>query len=275
MGLVLLPIAAFGAKSSAILVKEVETFSGAVTNDVDDERAQVREQKLEGSKELFPDLSMASGALRSSVSVEPFISFKENGVTIMLHDVPRQAWFAPYVRAMVALRIASGYRDLQGHPTGEFHPERVVSVEEMAKMVVAATGAPLDVCGVSAKNLAASGSWSLPYVGCAEQENWALFSDGTVDLHRPALRGEVIMTVLEGFSVQIPLDASGAALRSPLSDVTPSVQFAPAIITAVRDGIVGGYPSAHGEVSFFRPGQPVNRAEVAKILSLAMQLYRK
>jgi hypothetical protein len=63
---------------------------------------------------------------------------------------------------------------------------------------------------------------------------------------------------------------------SPFGDIDSSVEFRPAIITAYEDHIVGGYTDANGTATgTFGPADPVNRAEIAKIIVLAEEVYGK
>ncbi|MDD4319803.1 MAG: S-layer homology domain-containing protein [Candidatus Peribacteraceae bacterium] len=199
---------------------------------------------------------------------DEFVTVRSGGTTYALGDVPVRAWFGPYVRDMVLRGIVTGYRDAQGTPTGVFGPERPVSVEELAKMAVAAAGIDASACPVP-RNATAKGGWSASFVGCAEGKKFSIFSDATVDVRRPALRGEVVVTTLEAFGVALP-----AATDSPFSDVLPSAQFASAILRAAADGIVGGYKDAAGNATgTFAPDRQISRAEIAKVLSLAIQVY--
>lgn len=201
-----------------------------------------------------------------------YVQLEWVGQSIALTDVPNREWFAPYVRDMVKRGIVSGYRDASGKPTGVFGPGRSVSVEEMLKMALVAAGVDPSVCGSKSANPTAAGAWSLPYVACAESKHFSVFADATVDVHRPAQRGEVVTTVLEAFGVTL----TAAPSMSPFSDVRTSTQFAPAILRAAADGVIGGYKDAQGNLTgLFKPTDPITRAEIAKVLSLSVQVYGK
>jgi hypothetical protein len=116
-------------------------------------------------------------------------------------DVPRDAWFAPYVRVAAEQGIVGGYQDAQGNLLGEYKPENPVSLEEVAKIAVVAAYVDVLSCPAS-KNVTASGSWSMGYVGCAESRGWGVFSDATADVKRPATRAEVVFTVLQALGAQ-------------------------------------------------------------------------
>ena len=201
-----------------------------------------------------------------------FVTFTEGRDTVELKDVPRSAWFAPYVRDAAEQRILSGYRDSAGKPLGEFRPEKNVTLEEVTKMALLASQADLAACEGTSKNPSAVGSWGASFIACAEKLQWIVFVDGVVDVHRPATRSEVVMTLLQAFGTPLK-DPTGQVL---FKDVSEATLFSPAIYTAVTDGIVSGYANANGQpTGLFGPDNSINRAEMAKMISLAVQVYRK
>lgn len=256
------------------LLGKVKTVEQAVQSDgADDERAN-KESIRESAHELFPSVDAAAASGSVVAGEEGFVTFKEYGAVVTLKDVPRQAWFAPYVRDVAEQHIVSGYRGPDGKPLGEFRPGNPVTVEEIAKMFVLASGKDASSCPQKDKNFTtATGSWSIPFVACAETGNWVLFGDGTVDVHRPATRAEVVVTLLQAFGVP---ERDPALSFSHFSDVTPATFFGAAILTAADDGIVSGYTDESGKATGgFGPTTTINRAEVAKIISNALQKYRK
>ena len=140
----------------------------------------------------------------------------------------------------------------------------------MTKVLVYALGvSPVD-CPSQTGNLSASGTWSAQFVSCAEQRHWSLFTDGTVDVHRPATRSEVIVTLMQAFNIS-PVAASG----SIFTDVQPSMTFGGYIARAKQDGIVSGYTDENGDpTGLFGPDDNVTRAAFAKIVTGAMQVYK-
>jgi hypothetical protein len=193
-----------------------------------------------------------------------------NGSPLVFHDVQREAWYAPYVRFAAEQNILSGYKDVFGNPTGEFKPGGNVSIEEIAKVAAMLAGDTPDACPKVPKNVTASGSWSMPYVACAEQHGWVVFSDGTVDVKRNATRAEVIATFVQAVNV-----SPAPALGTVFHDVPASLEFAPAIERAHADNIVSGYTDPDGTATgLFGPDDPVTRAELSKIVTLVLQVYK-
>ncbi|TSC58989.1 MAG: Peptidase M28 [Candidatus Peregrinibacteria bacterium Greene0416_19] len=245
-------------------------FTSILQQDRAELAQEERERSAEAGPELFGDIAESDRvSSQSNASASGFVEFLENALIVQLRDVSLQAWFAPFVRDMVEQRVIGGYRDASGRPLGEYRPGNPVSVEELAKMTVTAARIDQD-CSHDSRNASAKGGWAAPFVSCAEDLEWAIFTDGTIDVRRPATRGEVVATVLQAFDVI----TAESVMQSPFTDVLPSTRFAPAIFRAVSDGVVSGYADRSGRpTGTFGSEEPVNRAEMAKILSLAVQVY--
>ncbi len=248
-------------------------FDAVLEQDIRDQPADDAELKLQSGDGFFPDDGSGSGTIRKGddLSASPYVVFRIDGVPYVLKDVPNTSWFAPYVRDAADRGIVSGYRDTNGIPTGIFGPERPVSIQELAKMATTAADINLDECWQAPLNAAAQKLWSAAYIRCAELHNFAVYADGTVDIFRPATRAEVVMTVLQAFGVSLRESPPG---NMTLKDVTASTLFSSAIYTALDGGIVAGFSDASGNpTGYFGPEKPVNRAEMSKIISLAVQMY--
>lgn len=269
--LLLVPFLASAATGDVL--KTLKSLDTELRIDAEDSAIIQEERALEENEELFP----STGESRSSAgSIDElreertgdFVVIRADNRDIPLRDVPRSAWFAPYVRDVADRGLVSGYRDADGVLTGLYGPGDNVTVEQLSKLVVLARAINVSECPL-AKNLTASGSWSLSYVGCAEQNGWALYGDGTVDVHRNATRAEVLVTMLQAFEVPYP-----EAMIESFSDVPPTMQFSGYIARAKADGVVAGYTDDAGmPTGMFGPTDPVTRAETAKIVSLVLQVY--
>ncbi len=254
-----------------LLNQDIDAWSDAslwMDNDRVEEKADLT---LEQSGNPFPaalTTSSQSGAIQEGEQTSIFLQVTIGGKDIAFHDVPRAAWFAPYVRFAAEKSIVSGYKDADGRLLGEFRPETSVTLEEIAKIAVQSAEIDVSSCGMLAKNRSASGSWSQSFIACAEKEQWSVFSDGGVDVRRPATRGEVVITLLQALRVQI-----SPAQGSVFSDVTLSTEFAAAIERASLDGMVSGDDATTAKKNF-RPRDSMNRAELAKVVTLGLQLYK-
>jgi len=186
---------------------------------------------------------------------------------VVYEDVPAESWFAPYVSLLLEEEIAQGYADAQGNPLGEFGVENPVTYAELAKLTLEAAGSKASLTRKSA-NPTAVGTWADGYVAVAEMKGFSLF-DPSRDVHAPATRGEVIQTILEAYGV--PTAAQNVA---SFEDLPANHPYAPALSVAVIYGIIDGDTDALGvPTGTVRPDAPVNRAEVAKILALAREIF--
>ncbi|OGJ55892.1 hypothetical protein A2706_05285 [Candidatus Peribacteria bacterium RIFCSPHIGHO2_01_FULL_51_35] len=185
-------------------------------------------------------------------------------------DVPQQAWFAPYVFTVVKTGIVSGYKNEYGQPMGKFGPENLVTVGELAKMAHELAGIDENDITARPENRMAIGEWFSSYVASAEQLFWLLFQDTSLDLQRPATRGEVLVTLYQALDIPIFWPHGDV-----FTDVSVRTPYGGAIEKAAEDGIVSGAAGTDGEsTGMFHPLENINRAEMAKILSLMIDTYK-
>lgn len=270
----LLPLVAHAGTGE--LLRDLQGVRAELQHAAEEDAERSGDLAIETADELFP----ATGASQSSSAgriddrlqdrAGQFLIITVDGREVILRDVPKAEWFAPYVRYVADHQLVSGYRDTAGQPTGLFGPGDNVTVEQLSKILVLAAGIDLQTCPAAAKNLSASGSWSIPYISCAEQAGWSLYADGNVPVGRLASRAEVLVTMMQSFGVPY------AEPAGPIfEDVGAAIQFAGFVARAKADGVVSGYADAEGiPTGRFGPDDPVTRAETAKIISLGIQMYR-
>lgn len=238
-----------------------------------DQAMQDASASFDASEELFPAVETGTDSAideQRDERTDGLLIIRIGVKDVVLRDVPTKEWFAPYVRDLAELGLVSGYRDAQGMPTGLYGPADPVTLEQVAKVAVLASGVDATACPVPPKNLSSSGSWAASYVACAEKGEWAAFSDPAADLRRPATREEVVMTILQAFKRELDIDTASLTF----TDVEKTGPYAPAIAKASVDGVVSGYTDANGNLTgLFGPTNNVTRAEFAKIVSIALQLY--
>ncbi len=169
--------------------------------------------------------------------------------------------------AVTKVGVMSGYRDANGAPAGEFGPGNNVNVAELAKIAHAVAGLSELTSGEGAVNPKAEG-WYRGIIGSAEQRGWTIYADGTIDPTRAATRGEVLVTLLQALNVNMTWQ-TGAVYK----DVSLRTPYAAAIETATREGLVAGTTASDGSKTF-APASPINRAELAKMLAVAVQKYK-
>ncbi len=270
---ILVPSHAFLATGETLMT-DLEAWQTFQVEQLQEEQMDVANQQRETSSELFPEESSSSAGTidqNRSERTSDYLSVTVGGETIIFSDVRRDTWFAPYVREIAELNIVSGYRDAAGKPLGQFGPGDNVTIEQMAKVLLGAAGL-LDTCGKKETiNPTALDTWSAPYISCTEQLGWTLYSDGSIDVHRNATRAEVVSTVLQAYKIN-PQPATGTSFV----DVPATMQLAASIEQARADGIVSGYNDADGNTTgLFGPDDAVTRAEFAKMVVLALQVYGK
>lgn len=185
-------------------------------------------------------------------------------------DVSESDWFSPYVASVSDWGIVSGYKDSEGKPTGQFGPSNPVTIAELLKMAFEAAQANEDECGlVPPVHSQALGHWAAKYISCAEAIGARVISDAGIDFNRPAKRAEVVAVIHDAFGDNVPLlysnfrDTSGHPLESDIA-------------FAFDNGMVSGDKDAMGiQTGTFRPNDPINRAEVAKVIYERLKLAVK
>ncbi len=191
-----------------------------------------------------------------------FVTVTIGNDRLVFEDAPIGEWFAPFVYTVAKTSIMAGYKDADGNFTGRFGPSDEVSLAQLAKVAHEIAGIDETLARGELRNTTARGTWFEPYIRSAEQLHWQAFRSPRENLARPATRSEVVATLLQALDVR-RLWPKGELFR----DVTPETPYAACIETAAADGIVS---SSNGA---FRPDAPVNRAELAKMVSLAMETY--
>ncbi|MBU0766383.1 S-layer homology domain-containing protein [Patescibacteria group bacterium] len=256
----------------AALPESLEFFQKDLDYAILQEMQQNSDQVNEFDAELFPDRkddSVVEKMKKSANENTSHVTVEIRGKSVVLEDVPRYAWFAEFVEDMATRGIISGYQDVDGNPLGQYGPADNVTIEQLSKIAVEAAGIDLEYCTNSIKNENAQGSWSESYIRCAESYDWAIYSDGTVDVSRSATRSEVVTTILQAFEANFK-SLDGTVFK----DVNATTEFGVAIETAAADGIVSGFTDEEGNLTgFFGPSDFVNRAEIAKIVSMALKIY--
>ncbi len=195
-----------------------------------------------------------------------YVTTTVNGQEVVLHDVPVTSWFAVYVSSVARRGIMSGYKNVDGTPSDKFGPENPVTLAEVAKIMHRLAGIEEVHSAAGALNTSAVG-WASNFIASAEGRDWVVYVDTSVEVNRPATRAEVLQTMLQ--ALDIPLKWPTGKL---FSDVSRRTLYAAAVETAAGDGIVSGKTGTGGTV--FEPSASINRAELAKIVTKAMEKYK-
>lgn len=268
--LVLLPLLAVAGLSDNV-VQDSASLTQVLQQMQREQEGHAADAIRESGAEIFPAGGQQSAASRGAIPEEDphFLTARVDGVPVVFRDVPKDAWFAPYVREVTGEGIVSGYRAMDGTLRGLFGPADSLTIEQLAKIAVQVAAVDPASCGSVLRNAAVRGTWSEIYVRCAEHRGLAVYADGSVEIGRLARRAEIVATLLQALAVKIDPRTGGI-----FTDVDSSVEFAAAVETAARAGVVSGDTDAQGKnLGTFRPLDPVNRAEVAKIVTVMLQVY--
>jgi hypothetical protein len=175
-------------------------------------------------------------------------------------DVQPSDWFYDYVRCLYCRGAVSGYAD------GTFRPSNNTTRGQLSKIVVLGFALSINTSGGPHFTDVPIGSTFYDYVETANNAGFvAGYADGTFRPGNNVTRGQLSkIVVLAGVQV------NGWNLLNPptaaFSDVPPGSAFYIYVETAVCHGIVSGY--ADGT---FRPGSNATRAQIAKIVCLAVR----
>jgi len=241
--------------------------------------AERREQRLaerESERESGESGTQVSAPARLSTSPEVIAARRGKlfalvgDVPVIFADVSLDEWYAPYVSYVIEEKIATGYADEAGKPKGEFGVEKPITYAEVLKMALQASDQVFDLRGLPPpRNLSAKGSWAAAYIAQAEVLQLSVFPPN-LDVTKPATRGAVIQTLLEVLGIP-----TGPKAETSYSDVPASHPYARAIAMATYLELVSGDKDASGNsLNRFRPDDPINRAEVAKIIALAKEILK-
>ncbi len=168
-------------------------------------------------------------------------------------DVRSGEWYGTFIKKIAELRIFEGYKMLDGTPLNQFGPADPITLGQLAKV-----GTILwDKKDREPKPT--GNEWFKPYIATVQKHELTVFR-GSPNALAHATRGHVVQTIME--ALNYPL-RDGA---SPYDDVPTDHPYIRAIVTATQMGFIGGDSGTNN----FRPDEPINRAEVAKVLSLAL-----
>lgn len=171
-------------------------------------------------------------------------------------DVPQDHWSYQYVNPLWCRGVISGYWD------ETFRPGAQASRVQFAKMIVLGMGWPLEHPETPTFTDVPELSWGYEFIETA-LERGAIngYSDGTFRPVNPITRGQIakILVLAKGWE---PVNST----TSSFSDVARDNPFFTYIEAGVSRGILSGYSDRT-----FRPGVSATRAQLSKMLYLAME----
>lgn len=250
-----------------ILARFQEYLAGASTSSTP--TVATDSQSSSGAESAQAASSSTRTHLAAAAEKRGVLMVKKKNKEILYRDVKTTAWYAPYVSLLITDGVAEGYKDEAGNPTGEFGVSNPVTKAEILKMALEAAGKAPDLNAKAApQNRTARNTWAAQYVRTAEEMKIEVFL-GNPDVNKPATRGEVVQIVLQALGFPI------GKTTSTFSDVPATHQYSAAIALAAFNGFIEGDTDKDGKpLNTFRPDEPINRAEVAKIIALVKEVTK-
>lgn len=198
----------------------------------------------------------------SAVEYGDELNPNEKTYTQTFSDVPESNWAFEYIAEMVERGAVNGY------PDGKFYPEKIVTREEFAKIMVVAAGIIVIPAQWSSYTDVPLDYWASPFIETARPYMTA-YQDSTGMAFRPksgALREDIAVAVvkLKGYDTRL---ADLSLLDAMFSDVSAiSASAKPYVALAVENEIISGYTDGT-----FRGQNTITRSEAAAILWRAFQ----
>jgi hypothetical protein len=198
-------------------------------------------------------MSAAGGTVRLTLGPRPIYVVNVN-CGARFSDVCPDYWAYTFIESMAQRGIVSGYGD------GTFRPDSTATRAQLSKMIVVARGWPV-VAPVtpSFSDVPASN----PFYGYIETARAhgviSGYSDRTFRPNSTVTRGQLSKMIVSAFGWAI--NTSGGP---HFTDVPASDPFYGFVETAFNHNVVSGYGTV------FRPGNPVTRAQLSKMLYAAL-----
>lgn len=207
----------------------------------------------------------APGSLGGHVDITEPLKYNPAALALPLTDVTGH-WAAGHIHAMYLAGIVSGY------PEGDYRPERHVTREEFAKLVVLTAGiAPIYPEQASFADVGKD-RWSYGVIEAAVAAGILRPSDYGANLRPADLLGRREMaTLLVRAAGEEALATSLTGAELPFTDLETQPGWARGYIAAATQlGLMNGFPDGT-----FRPAALTKRGEVATVLGRYLKIGEK
>jgi hypothetical protein len=184
-------------------------------------------------------------------------------------------WSSDIVYRLASIGLVGG---LERDGAAVFEPQRSITRQEFAKLLVGASGIAQPAAGQLPASVADRdkvAAWALPSITAAMEKKWiggtpaANGNDGDVSVEpqRPISRAEA--TTIIGRMLQGALDSEAAApAKQPFADERQVPDWARPYVQAMQAaGLVNGYPDGT-----FRPNDSISREEAAAMVNGMLNL---
>lgn len=177
-----------------------------------------------------------------------------------MSDIDLEAWYVGFIYDLMSWGAMSGYDD------GTFRPADQTNRAELAKIVtiIFDLKLPYSIDSNPFSDVPAD-AWYTPFVAATKDAGVVGgYPDGTFHPSQSVNRAEAMKMIISAAeSSDLSTD------KQYFADVVPTAWYTPFVNFALEHGIAGGYGDGT-----FRPGQPVTRAEIAKMAAQARWILR-
>ena len=190
-------------------------------------------------------------------------------------DVSSSHWAKNYIEALYRKGI------VKGRDANIFAPNENMTRAEFVKVVLKAIGVetenPDDIKTAPFSDVPLY-AWYAPYVTKAKDLNLIIgYKDGTFDPDEPISRAEAIKILFTAFRFDLTMRnlEKSVSCKQRFIDIQKNDWYFPFADFAIQTGIMQGVPSVNNNFRYFRPNQPITRAEMAKLTIKTIELDEK
>jgi len=194
---------------------------------------------------------------------------------VIFTDVSSSHWAKNYIEALYRKGIVKG-RDANIFAPNE-NMTRAEFVKVVLKAIEAETENPDDIKTAPFSDVPLY-AWYAPYVKKAKDLNLISgYQDGTFGPDEVINRAEAIKIIFTAFNFDLTKRTLSASVdaKQRFADLRKAEWYFPYADFAIQNGIMQGVPSENNNFRYFRPSEPITRAEMAKLTIKTMELAEK
>lgn len=188
----------------------------------------------------------------------------EVGTAIAFADVPQGYWATPFISALSARGIISGF------PDGTFKPNQPVTRAEFAVQVQKAFTKPDRSSTKSFSDVPPGNKWSVAVDQAVKAGFMTGYPDGAFRPEQDVSRTEAVSAIVKGLDIPAPSDPT--AVLQPYADQQTVPNWARSLVAAaVQKRIFTGNPDTNQLMA----EQPATRADIAALIYKALEAEGK
>lgn len=247
-----------------LLINNDETSLEVEFNNLPTQTININSLKTQDFKFTSGDYGVAAKYIGNK-----FLETPENPSTSgSFNDTPSTEWYFKYVQRIKDRKVDNqpifeGYKNPDGSLTGVFSPAGDIKVGEMLKVVLRVSGYNETTSNLDA-SLTGSTHWSVGFLNKAIQLDLTMMQAVGIDPERVVSRGEFFQALVEAQGLSTNCETNGFSFV----DLDENNPYTPYACVLVRDGVISGT-----DAGYLNLYDSINRAEVAKILNTALDIY--